>query len=161
MKWIIKIYKNIRNIKHYKQKTMETKILLTSEFSVCPTKGTPQAAGYDLYSIEEGEIYPQERKMIDTGIQMQIPNGYYGRIAPRSGLALKNGMDVMAGVIDSDYRNNIKCILLNTDKNNIYKYNIGDKIAQIIIEKHYDICFVDSDILDKTARSGGFGSTGK
>ena len=146
--------KNINNI-------METRILFTSEFSTCPAKGTPEAAGYDLYSIEEGEIPPQERKMLDTGIQMEIPKGYYGRIAPRSGLALKNGIDVMAGVIDSDYRNNIKCILLNTDKNNIYKYNIGDKIAQIIIEKHYDICFVDSEMLEKTERSGGFGSTGK
>lgn len=140
---------------------METKILFTSKFSICPVKGTPDAAGYDLFSIEEGEIYPQERKMIDTGIQMEIPKGYYGRIAPRSGLALKNGIDVMAGVIDSDYRNNIKCILLNTDINNIYKYNIGDKIAQIIIEKHYEINFIDVDTLDKTERSGGFGSTGK
>lgn len=139
---------------------MEIKIIYTSEFSICPTKGTPDAAGYDLFSIEEGYIQSQERKMIDTGIQIQIPEGYYGRIAPRSGLALKNGIDVMAGVIDSDYRNNIKCILLNTDKNSDYKYNIGDKIAQIIIEKYYDVNFKDVNILDKTHRSGGFGSTG-
>lgn len=140
---------------------MEVKIIYTSEFSSCPVKGTPDAAGYDLFSIEEGYIPTQERKMIDTGIQIQIPQGYYGRIAPRSGLALKNGIDVMAGVIDSDYRNNIKCILLNTDKNNNYKYNIGDKIAQIIIEKCYEIKFTDVDILDETQRFGGFGSTGK
>lgn len=136
------------------------KIIFTSEFSLCPAKGTPDSAGYDLYSTEKGVILPQERKMIDTGIQMQIPQGYYGRIAPRSGLALKNGIDVMAGVIDSDYRNNIKCILLNTDKNSIYEYNIGDKIAQIIIEKHYDVNFIIADILEKTDRNGGFGSTG-
>lgn len=140
---------------------MEVKIIYASEFSSCPVKGTPDAAGYDLFSIEEGYIPAQERKMIDTGIQIQIPQGYYGRIAPRSGLALKNGIDVMAGVIDSDYRNNIKCILLNTDKNNNYKYNIGDKIAQIIIEKCYEIKFTDVDILDETQRFGGFGSTGK
>ena len=139
---------------------MQTKIIYTSEFSICPTRGTPDAAGYDLFSIEKGEILPQERKMIDIGIQMQIPQGYYGRIAPRSGLALKNGIDVMAGVIDSDYRNNIKCILLNTDKNKIYEYNIGDKIAQIIIEKHYEINFIETNILEETHRQGGFGSTG-
>ena len=67
--------------------------------------------------------------MIDTGIILDIPNGYYGRIAPRSGLSYKDGIDVLAGVIDSDYRGNIKIILLNTDKEKIFTYHIGDRIA--------------------------------
>lgn len=67
--------------------------------------------------------------MISTGIIVQIPDGYYGRIAPRSGLALKNGIDVFAGVIDSDYRGELKVILYNSDKENKYEYKKGDKIA--------------------------------
>lgn len=92
---------------------------------------------------------------------MSIPNGYYGRIAPRSGLAYKNGIDVMAGVIDSDYRADIGVILFNSDKTDFFVKS-GERIAQIIIEKCHPIEWEEVDALEESVRSsGGFGSTGK
>ena len=93
---------------------MEIKIKLLSEAGKIPAKGTGFSAGYDLYAAESGEIDPLKRFLIKTNISIAIPKGYYGRIAPRSGLAYKNGIDVMAGVIDSDYRGDVGVILYNT-----------------------------------------------
>jgi dUTP pyrophosphatase len=125
-----------------------------------PSRGSSNSAGLDLYSNEDGIIYPLSRTMISTGIIIKIPNNYYGRIAPRSGLALKNGIDVLAGVIDSDYRGEIKVILYNTDKDKNYEYKKGDKIAQLIIEKYYNVEIKLIDELDDTERgNNGFGST--
>jgi dUTP pyrophosphatase len=125
-----------------------------------PVRGTCNSAGLDLFANENGFINPLSRVMISTGIIVKIPTGYYGRIAPRSGLAFKNGIDVLAGVIDSDYRGEIKVILYNTDKDNRYEYKKDDKIAQLIIEKYYDFEINVVDELDVTRRGdGGFGST--
>lgn len=125
-----------------------------------PIRGTCNSAGLDLFSNENGFINPLSRVMISTGIIVKIPTGYYGRIAPRSGLALKNGIDVLAGVIDSDYRGEIKVILYNTDKDNIYEYKKDDKIAQLIIEKYYDFEINVVNELEDTERGiCGFGST--
>lgn len=138
------------------------KIKLTDFNSQIPTKGSEHSAGYDLYSCCNALIYPQERALVKTGIVLEIPEGYYGRIAPRSGLALKNGIDVMAGVIDSDYRGEIGVILYNTDKKIPFHIKIGDRIAQLIIEKYYNFDLEKSEDLNFSDRgSGGFGSTGK
>jgi dUTP pyrophosphatase len=138
------------------------KIKLIDFNSQIPTRGSEYAAGYDLYSCCNALIYPQERLLIKTGIVLEIPEGYYGRIAPRSGIALKNGIDVMAGVIDSDYRGELGVILYNTDKNNPFHVKIGDRIAQLIIEKYYNFDLEKVEDLNSTDRgSGGFGSTGK
>lgn len=147
------------DIKNNIKNNMEILFVKTDKSAQTPSKGTELSAGYDLYTIESGYIDPLQRKMIDTGIKMSIPEGYYGRIAPRSGLALKNGINIMAGVIDSDYRGNIKCILHNTDTNT-FEYKVGDRIAQIIIEKHYNVSFIETETLENTKRNGGFGSTG-
>ena len=126
-----------------------------------PTRGTQDAAGYDLYSSCNAIIPPQERLLIKTGIAIEIPEGYYGRIAPRSGLAFKHGIDIMAGVIDSDYRGEIGAILYNTDKSKSFHIRIGDRISQIIFEKYYTFDIVKTDEISKTSReAGGFGSTG-
>jgi dUTP pyrophosphatase len=138
------------------------KIKLTDFNAQVPTKGSEHSAGYDLYSCCNALVYPQERMLIKTGIVLEIPEGFYGRIAPRSGLALKNGIDVMAGVIDSDYRGEIGVILYNTDKNTPFHIKIGDRIAQLIIEKYYTFDLQKEQIINSTERgSGGFGSTGK
>ena len=93
---------------------------------------------------------------------MEIPEGYYGRIAPRSGLAHKNGIDVLAGVVDSSYRGEIRVILYNTDKEETLQVRSGDRIAQMIVERHYNFEFVEVEDLSVTERGeGGFGSTGK
>lgn len=124
-----------------------------------PTPGSDFSAGYDLYSTEDYTLKPFERKLFKTGISIAIPNGLYGRIAPRSGLAFKDGIDTMAGVIDEDYRGDVGVILINlgsVDK----KVAVGDKIAQIIFENYSRAKFQDVSDLPASVRSeGGFGST--
>jgi dUTP pyrophosphatase len=93
---------------------------------------------------------------------MEIPDGYYGRIAPRSGWALKYGIDTLAGVIDSDYRGEVGVILYNTDKEIPFNIKMGDRIAQIVFEKYYTFQIQETEILEFSKRgTGGFGSTGK
>ena len=98
--------------------------------------------------------------MIGTGLAFGIPVGNYGRIAPRSGLAAKNSIDVGAGVIDSDYRGEVKVLLFNFSDTD-FKIAEGDRIAQMIIEKYTITALTEVDTLDDTVRGeGGFGSTG-
>jgi dUTP pyrophosphatase len=128
-----------------------------------PLRANPTDAGADLYSVEDVVIQPLERKIVSTGIRIKIPEGYYGRIAPRSGLAVKQGVDVLAGVIDSNYTGEIKVVLLNTDKSNTFFVKAGDRIAQLIIEDHFNFDFVevveDLEVTDRGDK--GFGSSGK
>lgn len=131
-----------------------------NDLAILPKRSSPLAAGLDLFSIENRTVNPNERVIIKTGLSAAIPPDHYGRIAPRSGLAVKYGLDVLAGVVDSDYRGEILICLINlgSDKVNI---NIGDKIAQLIIEKcsFLEPTFVEN--LDNTERGEGkFGSTG-
>jgi dUTP pyrophosphatase len=137
------------------------KIKFTDPNASIPKKGSEHAAGYDLYSCETGVIKPKERRLIKTGLSVEIPSGFYGRIAPRSGLAYKSGIDVLAGVIDSDYRGDIGVILYNTDKNIDFEIKKGDRIAQIIFEACYTATLNNVENLDNTLRQGGgYGSTG-
>lgn len=102
-----------------------------------PTQATSSDAWYDLYATENYLLKPGERKLFKTNITAAIPHGYYGRIAPRSWLAYKHGIDVLAGVIDSGYRWDIWVILINFGTED-FPVNEGDRIAQFIIEKcHY------------------------
>ena len=132
-----------------------------SENATIPTQGTNFAAGYDLYAAEDTLVVCGSRKLIKTNISMEITPGYYGRIAPRSGLAYKSGIDVLAGVIDCDYRGDIGVILYNTDKNIDFTVKKGDRIAQIIFEACYTATLNTVENLDNTLRQGGgYGSTG-
>lgn len=125
-----------------------------------PTRGSHSAAGLDLYSIEAIRLSPSERCLARTGLAAAIPDGYYGRIAPRSGLATKNGIDVLAGVIDADYRGEIQCLLYNAG-NEIVELAAQTKICQLIIEKIITPTPKWADDLPDTIRGGGgFGSTG-
>lgn len=128
--------------------------------AVLPTRGSSFAAGLDLYSIEGLTIGPHERAIARTGLAVAIPHGFYGRVAPRSGLAVKQGLDVLAGVIDSDYRGELCCILYNTSNAEL-TLAAGSKICQLIIEKIITPNATWVADLDETARgAGGFGSTG-
>jgi len=141
---------------------MNVKIKRIHEQAKVPTRSNPTDAGADLYSVESLVIPPLTRTLVKTGIVLEIPENYYGRIAPRSGLAFKSGIDVMAGVIDSGYRNEIGVILYNTDQTQSFEVKVGDRIAQLIIEAHYNFEFEDIVELSQTERgTGGFGSTGK
>lgn len=143
---------------------MNIRIKKLSEEAIIPTNNSGEEAGYDLYSTESGYIYPCDRRLFKTNISMEIPSGYYGRVAPRSGLALKQGIDVLAGVIDSTYRGDIGVILYNTNRPDTEPIYIekGQKIAQIIIEKCHQVEFSVVEELSDTVRGHlGFGSSDK
>ena len=129
------------------------------ERAVLPARGSMLAAGLDVCSIEDLKIEPKQRAIARTGLAVAIPPGFYGRVAPRSGLAVKNGLDVLAGVIDSDYRGEIRCVLYNTGDERL-TLPAGSKICQLIVEQITPEPAWASE-LDETARgAGGFGSTG-
>lgn len=139
---------------------MKIEIKKLSKNAVVPTQGSEYAAGYDLYAAEEGVVLAECRLLVKTNIAVSIPEGYYGRIAPRSGLAYKSGIDILAGVIDADYRGDIGVILYNTDIKD-FEFKKGDRIAQLIIEKCHNVEWQEVNELEDSVRSdGGFGSTG-
>jgi len=139
---------------------------LTSTANI-PTKSRKTDAGYDLYSDEDIALYPEDTKLISTGIAFAIPDGYAGLIWDRSGLGTK-GIHRHAGVVDSSYRGEVKVALYNARPghvdftDNMYFISRGDRIAQILFQKvpHFDL--VETEELDDTDRgSSGFGSSGK
>ena len=126
-----------------------------------PTKGSEQAARYDLYSTEDKVIPAQGKTLINTQLSMVVPPGTYGRIAPRSGLAAKHHIDVGAGVIDADYRGIVHVLLFNHAKED-FQIKKGDRIAQLILEKISNAKIEERENLDDTTRGQqGFGSSGK
>ena len=145
---------------------MEIKIKKLNENAIIPKKGSDYAAGYDLYActgMNNGvKIWGGETHKINTGISMAIPEGYFGAIFARSGLATKNGLRPAncVGVIDSDYRGEI-IVALHNDSANEFTVKDGERIAQLVIMPYLSVDFVVTDTLDETDRgSGGFGSTG-
>lgn len=126
-----------------------------------PTRGSEHAAGLDLYSVETVLIAPGKRAGVRTGVSTAIPVGYYGRVAPRSGLAMERGIDVLAGVIDSDYRGEIVCLLVNLGEEPA-QLECGTRVAQLIVEAIITLKPEWADELENTGRgSAGFGSTDK
>ena len=128
-----------------------------------PTRGSALSGGYDLYCDADFEIAPGDRHLVSTGIALEIPGDCsYGRIAPRSGLAVKHGIQVGAGVVDADYRGEVKALLFNHGSDT-FSAKAGDRIAQLIIErcKMPDVTVVTDRALSATERgTSGFGSTG-
>jgi len=146
-----------------------------------PKRQNASDAGYDLFSCERHILEPMERKLIPVGIAIELPFGYYGRIAPRSGLAVKKGIDTMAGVIDAGFRNELAVLLVNFNlPESLFNQNVnsqayncmfgdkskfvinpGDRIAQMIIERCYHPDWREVGELNSSHRGmGGFGSTG-
>lgn len=138
------------------------KIKLLNEKATIPTRGSEESAGLDLYSAEDVIIKPYEVVKIHTGIAMEIPNGYFGGIYARSGIATKKGLRPAncTGVIDSDFRNEIIVALFN-DSGEYQNIKEGDRVAQIIIQPYEDVSLEIVDELSETSRTGGFGSTGR
>ncbi|KAI6204987.1 hypothetical protein M3Y94_00740800 [Aphelenchoides besseyi] len=127
-----------------------------------PIYSSANAAGMDLHSCEDAMVPAKGKMLVGTGLKLAIPHGYYGRVAPRSGLAVKNFIDVGAGVIDEDYRGELKILLFNFGENDFYVKK-GERVAQLLIEKvlHCELLEVAESELDVTVRGvGGFGSTG-
>lgn len=136
-----------------------------TESAQIPVRGSLQAAGYDLFAdlSEAVTILPQETKMVGTGIACAIPEGYFGGIYARSGLSAKEGLRPAncTGVVDSDYRGEIK-VALHNDSKESRTILPGQKIAQMVVQAFLPIEFEAVEDLDATERGGGgFGSTGK
>jgi dUTP pyrophosphatase len=126
-----------------------------------PTKSNHQDAGWDLYASEDSLIKPNHRTLIKTGVALEIEQGFVGLIWPRSGLAVKSGVDVFAGVIDAGYRGEIGVCLFNSSDTEVY-IKQGDRIAQVLFQEVPEFTLQKSDNLESTSRGdGGFGSSGK
>jgi dUTP pyrophosphatase len=136
------------------------RICKLSQNAITPTRSSEGSAGLDLFSAVATEIGPKQRALVSTDIAIECPHGTYGRIAPRSGLAVKYFIDVGAGVIDSDYRGIVKILLFNFG-NSTFTIKKGERIAQLIIER---ILIPDIEIVDvlcfSTRGQNGFGSSG-
>jgi len=136
------------------------RVKLLTDTARMPTRGSPGAIGLDLYADAGAYIPSRSWYVIPTGIAVAVPPGHYLRIAPRSGLAAKSGIDVLAGVVDADYRGEIKVVLMNNSLG-AFRVEEGDRIAQAILEVASIIDPVLVEELDDTMRNtNGFGSTG-
>jgi len=130
-----------------------TKLIPTAQL---PVRSSSDAAGYDLFSTDSYVVLPGRRVVVSTGISVQLPPGTYGRIAPRSGLAVKHGLDTLAGVIDPDYTGEVKVVLQNLDMNQPFVIRPGYRIAQLILEN-----FTVADVIETSPEGTRIPSTGR
>ena len=141
----------------------QVKIKKLNPDAIIPTYAREWDAGADLYATESVEIWPGERRLIGTGIAVEVPVGFVGLIHPRSGLAAKNGVTVLntPGTIDVGYRGELKVILINLDKYKPFTVNKGDRIAQFVLQEVAVSEFVEvEELSDSVRQDGGFGSSG-
>ena len=143
---------------------MKVKIVNRSKHQL-PSYSTSLSAGMDLRANLDKEVIlkPLERKLISTGLFIELPEGYEAQIRPRSGLALKHGISVLntPGTIDADYRGEIGIILVNLSDSD-FVIKDGERICQMVIERHAHISWEEVDVLEDTKRgAGGFGHTGR
>lgn len=131
-----------------------------SPSAVIPKRSSAGAAGYDLHAASSAVVQPRGLAVIPTDLSIGLPPRTYGRVCARSGLAVKAGIDVGAGVIDADYRGNVGVVLFNHSDVPL-DVKAGDRIAQLVIERIETPEVVVVESIDQTARGeGGFGSTG-
>ena len=139
---------------------MNLKIKRLTDTARLPTRGSEHAAGLDLYADETTHIGVMgDWKAIRTGIAIAIPQGHVGLIWPRSGLAVQSGIAVLAGVIDSDFRGELKVVLLNNSMGD-FEIKQGDRIAQLLIQPITMLDPIEAELDDTDRGHGGFGSTG-
>jgi dUTP pyrophosphatase len=142
---------------------LKIKIKKLDDHAVIPQYQTAGAAGFDLHSVIKVMLHPGERALINTGLAMEIEDGYELQIRPRSGLAYKYGITVLnaPGTIDSDYRGEIKVLLIN-NSNETFTIQQNERIAQGVVQAVIQASFEEVKELSDTDRgTGGFGSTGK
>jgi dUTP pyrophosphatase len=139
---------------------MSLRVKKLTQDAILPTRGSGGAVGYDLYSTDEVVVPPTHRALVGTSVAVVLPPGVYGRVAPRSGLAVKHGIQVGAGVVDPDYTGEVKVVLFNHgDKD--FEVKKGDRIAQLVLERCETPPVEEVGAVEETDRgSGGFGSTG-
>lgn len=139
---------------------IKVKIKKIKDNAIIPEYSHKGDAGVDLHSTEDYLLKPGDRVLVSTGIKVAVPNGYVGLIWDRSGLAVKNSLHVLAGVVDSGYRGEV-CVVLKNLGHEDFKVTKGMRIAQMLIQPVASATIEESDLLDETSRNeGGFGSTG-
>lgn len=139
---------------------MNLKIKRLHPEAIVPTRAHHDDAGLDLYAAESIAISPGARVAVATGLSMAVPSGYVGLIWDKSGVALNLGLTCLAGVLDAQYRGELKIVLLNTTSSEVI-IGVGQKIAQLIVQKIELPTPIEVEKLDDTVRGdGGFGSTG-
>ena len=129
-----------------------------------PTRAHDGDAGLDLSAIEGGSIAPGERIHVGTGLAVAVPQGCAGLVLPRSGLASRHGVTVAnaPGLIDSGYRGELQVILVNLDRSETFRFEAGERVAQLLVVSFLDAAPAEVEELDDTARgTGGFGSSGR
>jgi len=137
------------------------RVMRLTQAATLPERGTHGAVGYDLFASEDIVVASRGSALVATGIAMSIPRGCYGRVAPRSGLAVKHSIDVGAGVVDPDYRGEVKVLLFNFGDCD-FKVEAGMRVAQMIVERCATPVVLEVDSLEDTSRgAAGFGSTGQ
>jgi dUTP pyrophosphatase len=142
---------------------MNLRIARLDERARLPTRAHDGDAGLDLYALEDAVLAPGERASVPTGIAVEIAPGQAGLVLPRSGLAARHGISVVnaPGLIDADYRGEVRVLLLNTDREQSFQIAAGDRIAQLVLVRVELPALVEVDSLSDTARGiGGFGSSG-
>jgi dUTP pyrophosphatase len=142
---------------------MKLNVARLDERARLPTRAHPGDAGLDLHALQAATLAPGERVSVPTGIAVEIPSGHAGLVLPRSGLADRHGISVVnaPGLIDSDYRGELRVLLLNTDRDEPFSLAAGDRIAQLVIVAVALPEIAEVGALTETARgAGGFGSTG-
>ena len=142
--------------------SVEVPIML-SDSATMPTYQTEGAAGLDICCSEDFELQPMERKMVATGVRIAVPIGYEAQVRPRSGLAFKHGISMVntPGTIDSDYRGEVKLILINFGSEAV-QFKQGERIGQLVLSPVVKATLILVNELDETQRgNGGFGSTGR
>ena len=146
--------------------SVSTPTLVVSKLAnsaIIPKRGSEYAAGLDLYAPTDGLVLSGQRLLVKLDIAIELPEGTFGHILPRSGLALKNGIHIGAGVIDEDYRGNVGVLLFNLG-DEPYIFNAGDRIAQLVVKPYVRVNVFENDLnnLGESQRgSGGFGSSGQ
>lgn len=143
--------------------TVEIPIKVLRENATIPAYAYAGDAGLDMRSTETVTLQPFERTLVATGLSIALPEGYAGFVLPRSGLAIKNGITVVnaPGLIDSNYRGELKVVLANTDAHEAFTIHEGDRIAQLVVMPVPHVSFIPVETLSETVRGeGGFGSSG-
>jgi dUTP pyrophosphatase len=125
-----------------------------------PSYGSAAAAGADLCASAAVRLEPGARAAVPTGLHLEIPPGHVGLVWPRSGLALKHGIDTLAGVIDSDYRGEVRVVLVNHGTE-VVEIHAGDRVAQLLVQRVEHVEFVAGELGESARGGAGFGSTGR
>ena len=135
------------------------KFKLIHNYATQPSRATDGSAGFDLYATDNHTVWPGARVKMPTGVQMEIPEGYAGFVWPRSGMAVKHGFDILAGLIDSDFRGEIMVAGINHGDQPI-DIRRGERVAQIVFSPVATLATMVESVDDTERGAGGFGSTG-